>query len=372
MKTYYQILGVLDDAEDVVIRAAYKALAQKYHPDKWVGSKEEANSKMAMINEAYETLIDSLKRSEYDKTINKNEYEQDAVDEDDLVRNIDGEWRQVIEFLPSVDQVARDLARLSKTLEYAYKLILLENKQFNSCVAIASQLENGFLRKYFGLNPKIHTFAKALLYNGRREDAKRLNNAVVLLGSDVDPLVIIRKIDPAYETKYHWSQWKGETKHTANPSGYAANGKGKKRVFIWDSSVFNPVGKVVIILIALLLLFGVISAIVNEPRRTVNAVPSEVSVVRSEPIGKFRIVSDGNKYRWKSDKECFVLLSKNEDVPKLQLTTEQTYITRWKDLTVENRLVAVLYYTPDVTEQFLTSFLTQDNFNVIRSMCERN
>ena len=28
MKDYYRILGVLDDAEDIIIRASYKALAQ--------------------------------------------------------------------------------------------------------------------------------------------------------------------------------------------------------------------------------------------------------------------------------------------------------------------------------------------------------
>jgi DnaJ-class molecular chaperone len=32
-KDYYRILGVLDDAEDIVIKAAYRALAQRYHPD---------------------------------------------------------------------------------------------------------------------------------------------------------------------------------------------------------------------------------------------------------------------------------------------------------------------------------------------------
>jgi len=30
MKDYYRILGVVEDAEDVVLRAAYKALAQRY------------------------------------------------------------------------------------------------------------------------------------------------------------------------------------------------------------------------------------------------------------------------------------------------------------------------------------------------------
>ena len=61
-KDYYRILGVLDDAEDIIIRAAYKALAQRYHPDKWLGSPEEANRRMAEINEAYSVLSDPIKR----------------------------------------------------------------------------------------------------------------------------------------------------------------------------------------------------------------------------------------------------------------------------------------------------------------------
>jgi DnaJ-class molecular chaperone len=66
MKNYYKILGVLDDAEDIIIRAAYKALAQRYHPDKWTGDKNSATQKMAEINEAYEILSDSAKRKNYD------------------------------------------------------------------------------------------------------------------------------------------------------------------------------------------------------------------------------------------------------------------------------------------------------------------
>ena len=52
MKDYYRTLGVLDDAEDIIIRAAYKALAQRYHPDKWKGDPQEANKRMSDINEA--------------------------------------------------------------------------------------------------------------------------------------------------------------------------------------------------------------------------------------------------------------------------------------------------------------------------------
>ena len=58
MRDYYAILGVTPQAEDVVIKAAFRALAQRYHPDKFSGSADDAHRKMAEINEAYEVLSD--------------------------------------------------------------------------------------------------------------------------------------------------------------------------------------------------------------------------------------------------------------------------------------------------------------------------
>lgn len=66
-KDYYSVLGVLPGAEDIVIRAAYKALAQRYHPDRYSESKDEANRIMASINEAYSVLSDPFRRREYDQ-----------------------------------------------------------------------------------------------------------------------------------------------------------------------------------------------------------------------------------------------------------------------------------------------------------------
>ena len=45
-KDYYRTLGVLDDAEDIVIKAAYHALAQRYHPDRWAGGIELVKSRL--------------------------------------------------------------------------------------------------------------------------------------------------------------------------------------------------------------------------------------------------------------------------------------------------------------------------------------
>ena len=62
----YKILKISRDAPDEVIRAAYKVLASKYHPDKNPG--DEASARMMQhINDAYALLSNPIRRSEYDR-----------------------------------------------------------------------------------------------------------------------------------------------------------------------------------------------------------------------------------------------------------------------------------------------------------------
>ncbi|TYI69351.1 hypothetical protein E1A91_D08G149200v1 [Gossypium mustelinum] len=65
-KNYYEILQMPKGASDEQIKRAYRKLALKYHPDKNPGN-EEANKRFADINNAYEVLSDSEKRSIYDR-----------------------------------------------------------------------------------------------------------------------------------------------------------------------------------------------------------------------------------------------------------------------------------------------------------------
>ena len=63
---YYGLLGVARNATDAEIKAAYRKLAMKHHPDRNPGNKE-AEAKFRKINGAYEALSDGKKRKLYDQ-----------------------------------------------------------------------------------------------------------------------------------------------------------------------------------------------------------------------------------------------------------------------------------------------------------------
>lgn len=70
-KDYYSILGVDRNASESDIKKAFRKLAAQYHPDKQTGKPEEekkaAEDKFKDINEAYQVLSDSEKKSHYDR-----------------------------------------------------------------------------------------------------------------------------------------------------------------------------------------------------------------------------------------------------------------------------------------------------------------
>lgn len=65
MANYYDILGVSRSANSTQIRAAYKQLALRYHPDRNPGFPE-AEEIFKKVNEAYHVLSDPVKKMKYD------------------------------------------------------------------------------------------------------------------------------------------------------------------------------------------------------------------------------------------------------------------------------------------------------------------
>lgn len=67
MPTLYDVLGVEREADAGAIRRAYRRLARKHHPD--INPDPGSHDAMARINVAFETLIDPLRRREYDAAL---------------------------------------------------------------------------------------------------------------------------------------------------------------------------------------------------------------------------------------------------------------------------------------------------------------
>ena len=65
-KDYYKALGVGKTAKPAEIKAAYRKLARKYHPDANKGDAS-AEERFKEISEAYSVLSDEKRRKEYDE-----------------------------------------------------------------------------------------------------------------------------------------------------------------------------------------------------------------------------------------------------------------------------------------------------------------
>lgn len=77
MTTFYDILGVSNDATEDQIKKAYKKLAFQLHPDR--NSDPNSSAKFQELNEANEVLSDPAKRLNYDNELNGVNMQQCGV-----------------------------------------------------------------------------------------------------------------------------------------------------------------------------------------------------------------------------------------------------------------------------------------------------
>ena len=202
---YYRILGVLPSAEAIVITAAYRALASKYHPDRWKGDSYTANKMMAEINVAYEVLGNSEKRKAYDQTRNAshNTYEDENNDTDEAFEEAmseqESKWRLACDVFPDLAHTRKRLAKTSHRLAFAFVTLMLETKEFNARYQIAEKIEQSFLELHFGTNSEIVEFAKHLITLGHKKAVVALNQYIDVLGSQTNAKPIIQKIRDEFD-----------------------------------------------------------------------------------------------------------------------------------------------------------------------------
>eukprot|EP00117_Sycon_ciliatum_P049169 scpid56650/ scgid34903/ DnaJ homolog subfamily C member 21; DnaJ homolog subfamily A member 5 len=86
VRCHYEVLEVAQDADDAVLKKAYRKKALKYHPDKNPDDVEESTRLFREVQQAYDVLSDPQERAWYDKHRDVilagggDEYEDDALD----------------------------------------------------------------------------------------------------------------------------------------------------------------------------------------------------------------------------------------------------------------------------------------------------
>lgn len=188
MIDYYQILGVIPDAETAVIKAAYRAMAGIYHPDK--NPDPAAQEKMKIINEAYDVLSDPVKKKEYDESRATEQNSANAADFDHTTPFEEDphekKWAIALSFYPDMEDEYKHLERISWRLAFAFQLKLLESKNFQESNVLAKKIKQEYLVRYFGKDKGIIDYAEQLIISGEIKAALHLNEIVNVMGESVN------------------------------------------------------------------------------------------------------------------------------------------------------------------------------------------
>ena len=209
---HYQTLGVQPDADIIVIKAAYKALARKYHPDTSDLPKREAETKIKAINEAYEILSNPKSRSAYDESIDTSSYEPEeaaAEQESAFDAYYEDKWKFAIEYFPSLASYYKDLRQVSNSLAQSYRMTIISGVDYGNQSKLKHEMLDNYLQLYFGKDKFNKEFGLSLLRNNNRLAARELNKAICQFGNSIDSWDLREKIKVKYQIKEEEPQGDG-------------------------------------------------------------------------------------------------------------------------------------------------------------------
>jgi hypothetical protein len=194
MRTYYDVLGVAADTPDVVIKAAFRALAKEYHPDRAHADSGDTD-RFIEIQTAYSVLSKPDARSKYDA-----ELEEAFVAFAPPPAGMPGAgemqspvpWTTAPHDAADIERICTRLSLYSEPLAQAFHEACLKGECGDDPWRYAEEMENGFFREYFGEDPDVQAFARLLLLRSLTGAASTLNQLVA--GGASPPLTGMRSI----------------------------------------------------------------------------------------------------------------------------------------------------------------------------------
>lgn len=221
MINYYELLGVDIKAEAIVIRSAYKAMIQKYHPDKAVGQKQidEYLEKTKLINEAYNVLSNEVNRKKYDEELSKANKSEKTQKDEGFKKDSDStskkqsnqssdDWETVIKYFPDVNIYYNELKEISEVLAAEFKLYILNEKEFKKAKDFSEKLKKRFFYEIFGNSKECQDFGLWLLKNKKRDNFLEFRDLFGLMSKSIDSKALIYKFCKENNILYDYSDKK--------------------------------------------------------------------------------------------------------------------------------------------------------------------
>ncbi len=179
-RTYYDVLGVAADAPDIVIKAAFRALAKEYHPDR-AGGQAMDPEKFIEIQNAYAVLSNPESRSEYDARLRETSLFPYHFGQGENV--FGGEagvspWPHVPAGAVEVERLYARLCLYSEALAQSFHEAFQRGECGEDPARHADRLEKEFFRQFFGEDNDIQALARLLLLRSRSGAALTLNQLV--------------------------------------------------------------------------------------------------------------------------------------------------------------------------------------------------
>ena len=203
-KDYFAVLGLSPHADPDVVKAAYRALAKKYHPDRQPDGETAVRDKFHELQEAYELLRDEQQRRHYISLRERAEQRHKEAAAHHarpvMLLRLDDRWEHLVREFPDT---ARDHARfcmISPRLGQQFKLTILGTGNPASFARIAARMERRFYRQHFSYHRDLHTLARKLAHRRRRHALRELSREI--RGRRLLPKRYRRDLLTRYETRY--------------------------------------------------------------------------------------------------------------------------------------------------------------------------
>jgi curved DNA-binding protein CbpA len=226
---HYQVLGLSPQAEEVVIVAAFRALASRYHPDKFSGPDAEiAHRRMAQINAAYAVLGDSAARQRFDDELaqadqllaqayaaeeararqqaqalalrqEREQAAQEALAKARAQREqavaLENDWKTAVRLYPDLALLRDRLGRSDAGLAQSFVRGMLTSGEFDSRKALAETLEKRYYQRTFGDNPQVLALARELVRYQLPKAIEALKTYLAVAGMAASPALLIARIE---------------------------------------------------------------------------------------------------------------------------------------------------------------------------------